>query len=434
MNINQAIKIAKEQRGTLIGLHSIPLPVYQVLLDYDTIDDNPFFPIQKAILQYIDNLANIEKDKGQQWSFSYLAAVLGIDVSLVKEVYKDLKDRHLVDRNLETEQLTVTPSARREYLSEGSRPHKTLTGSIIVDGKNLELFSNEIYESILNDSEVWASEHTKNITSHLPIDFSQKDSLPETLRLVSALNSHKRTLQSIGLEHSEGDNFIIKGLERKFLHGAYLIYIQTKDGSLRKIPFLGHTPLKSPSLSNVSNYTFALKAERNQKNGTEVIVTANLGYNGNDDSKNKSIEGSETLWISLISSIYEVPEEYAKRAIKTDQLGNKYFLADEELLINSCNPSKLLDDVLKTTPHACITLGRGKFNENGVLLIHIEYDNNLKPYLEIKEAINNIADIKPLEERFNQIAPKDWRQRLVSMDQYSILEDIDSLHYIHPLQ
>ena len=135
-----------------------------------------------------------------------------------------------------------------------------------------------------------------------------------------------------------------------------------------------------------------------------------------------------------IFSIYEVSKEYAKLAIKTDQLGNKYFLADEELLINSCNPSKLLDDVLKTTPHACITLGRGKFNENGVLLIHIEYDNNLKPYLEIKEAINNIADIKPLEERFNQIAPKDWRQRLVSMDQYSILEDIDSLHYIHPLQ
>lgn len=53
MNINQAIKIAKEQGGTLIGFHSIPLPVYQVLLDYDTIDDNPFFPIQKAILQYI---------------------------------------------------------------------------------------------------------------------------------------------------------------------------------------------------------------------------------------------------------------------------------------------------------------------------------------------------------------------------------------------
>lgn len=296
------------------------------------------------------------------------------------------------------------------------------------------MFSNDIYESILNDSEVWASEHTKNITSHLPIDFSQKDSLPETLRLVSALNSHKRTLQSIGLEHSEGDNFIIKGLERKFLHGVYLIYIQTKDGSLRKIPFVGHTPLKLPTLSNISNYTFALKAEKNQKNEREVIVTANLGYNCNDDSKNKSIEGADTLWILLIGCIYGVPEEYAKRAIKTDQLGNKYIFADEELLIHSCNPSKLLDDVLKTIPHACITLGRRKFNENGVLLIHIEFDNNLKPYLEIKEAINNMADIQQLKERFYQIAPKDWRQRLVAIDQYSILEDIDSLHYIHPLQ
>lgn len=48
MNIEQAIKIASENNGTLIGFHSIPLPVYQVLLDYDTIDDDPFFPYTKS--------------------------------------------------------------------------------------------------------------------------------------------------------------------------------------------------------------------------------------------------------------------------------------------------------------------------------------------------------------------------------------------------
>ena len=90
MNIEQAIKIASENNGTLIGFHSIPLPVYQVLLDYDTIDDDPFFPIQKAILQYVDKLAHIEKEKGLQWSFNYLAAMLGLDVPLIIEIYKDL--------------------------------------------------------------------------------------------------------------------------------------------------------------------------------------------------------------------------------------------------------------------------------------------------------------------------------------------------------
>lgn len=434
MNIEQAIKIASENNGTLIGFHSIPLPVYQVLLDYDTIDDDPFFPIQKAILQYVDKLAHIEKEKGLQWSFNYLAAMLGLDVPLIIEIYKDLIDRHLINHSPENEQLTVTSYARKAYLMGGSRPYKRLTGRILVDGKSFELFPHEIYETILScGDEVWPSEHTSNFTSHFPIDLSQKDSTPEMLNLISVLNRHQRTLMSIGLEHSEGNNFEITGLEKKFLYGVYLVYIQASDGSLKKIPYIGHTSMKSASLSNINTYMFSLK-EENQKNQTEVILTVNLGYNSNEDSKYKSIEGTEKCWITLIATIYEVPEEYAKCAIKTDQYGNKYIFTDEDLLINSSNPSKLLDDILKPTPRRCITLGRKKTNENGVLLVRIEFDNSLRPYVEIKKAINNEANIGQLKKQLLQIAPKDWRQRLVAIGQYSILEEIDCQQYIDPLQ
>lgn len=434
MNIEQAIKIAKESGGTLIGFHSIPLPVYQVLLDYDTIDDNPFFPIQKAILQYVDKLANIEKEEGAQWSFDYLAAVLGLDVSLVNKFYEELKEEHLIYRNPENQLLTIMPFTRKEYLAEGSKPHKRLTGSILVDGKSFELFSEEIYDAILNSNEVWASEHTNNITPHLPIDLSQKDTLPEALNLISGLNSHQKMLKSIGLEHSEGSNFEIKGLVKKFLYGVYLVYIQTKDGSLRKIPYVGHIPMKSASLSNVSNYRFSLKTERNQKSEKNVIVTANLGYNSNEDSKHRSVEGSEELWVTLIGDILGVPEEYAKSAIKTDLFGNKCILVNKDLLIHSDNPSKILDDALKPTPRVCIALGGKGFNEKGILLIRIEFDDDLCPYLEIKKAINNTSDIQQLKELLYQVAPKDWRQRLVEIAQYSKLEEIDCSQYIHPLQ
>lgn len=435
MNIEQATKIAMKYRSTLIGFHSIPLPVYQVLLNYDTIDDDPFFPIQKAILQYIDKLAHVEKEKGAQWTSNYLAAVLGLDVSLIMEVYRNLvEEKHLIYRNPRNELLTVTPYARKAYLAEGSRPYKRFTGCILVDGKSFELFPPEIYESILNDDEVWVTDHTNNVTSHLPIDFSQKDSSPETLNLVSILNSHQRTLKSIGLEHSEGGNFEIAGLEKKFLHGVYLVYIQAQDGSLKKIPYVGNTSMKSASLSNVSNYRFTLKTELNQKNEAEIVLTANLGYNSNEDSKKKSVEGTKEGWGTLISNIFEVPEEYAKSAIKTDLHGNKYIFADEDLLIHSCNPSRLLDDVLKPTPQTRIILGKKKHNETGVLVIKMEYDSNLKPYMEIKKAINNMVDIQQLKDRLTQIAPQNWRQQLVAIDQYSILEKIDCQQYIHPLQ
>ena len=434
MNIEQAIKIAKENGGTLIGFHSIPLPVYQVLLNYDTIDDNPFFPIQKAILQYVDKLANIEKEEGAQWSFNYLADVLGLDASLVIKFYEELKEEHLVYRDPETQLLTIMPFARKEYLAEGARPHKRLTGSILVDGKSFELFSDEIYDTILNSNDAWISERTNNITPHLPIDLSQKDTLPEALNLISGLNSHQRMLKCIGLEHSEGSNFEITGLEKKFLYGVYLVYIQAGDGSLRKIPYVGHIPMKTASLSNVSNYRFSLKAERNQKSRTNIIVTANLGYNSNEDSKHRSVEGSESLWVTLTGDILGVPEEYAKSAIKTDSFGNKYFFVNKDLLIHSDNPSKILDDVLKPTPRACITLGGKRFNEKGILLIRMEFDDDICPYLEIKKAINNTSDIQQLKDLLNQVAPKDWRQRLVEINQYSKLEEIDCSQYIHPLR
>ncbi len=433
MNIEQAKKIARENGGTLIGFHSVPLPVYQVLLDYDTIDDDPFFPIRKAILQYVDKLAHIEKEKGKQWSLNYMAAMLGLDVSLIKEVYNSLmEEEHLIYRSSEDELLKVTPSARKAYLTEGSRPNKTLTGSILVDGKSFELFSKEIYESISNSDGIGVSARTSNVTSHLPIDLSQKDSSPETLKLISDLNSHQRTPKSIGLEHSEGNNFKITGLEKKFLYGVYLVYIQTKDGSLKKIPYVGHTSMKSASLSNVNTYMFSLKAD--QKNEKKIIVTANLGYNTNEDCKNKSVEGTEEHWTTLVADIYEVPEEYAQDAIKTDEHGNKYIHVDENLLMHSSNPSRLLDDVLQQTPHKCIPLSRGKHKETGFLIIKLGFDNNMLPYMEIKKAINDKGDILQLKERLTQIDAEKWRQRLVTIGQYSVLEEIDCLQYIYPLQ
>lgn len=430
MNIEQAIRIAKEQHGTLIGFHSIPVPVYQVLLDYDTIDDNPFFPIQKAILQYIDQMADIEKEKGAEWSLNYLAALLGLDVPLVREVYNDIKEKGLVLRIPETELLTVSTYAHEAYLANGSRPHKRLTGSILVDGKSFELFTDEIYESILNDNGVQTSVFTKNITSHLPIDLSQINSSPEASNLVSALNSHKRDLKSIGLGHAEGNNFKIIGLEKKFLRGVCLVYIQVKDGLL-KIPYVGQTPLKTFAASNTSNCRFSLKADKEER---KIFVTANLGYSSNDDSKNKSVEGSDTRWNSLICSIYGVSEEYAGHTVMTDPSGNKCIFADEDLLIHSSNPSKLLDDVLMPIPHTRITLGKGKFDESGVLLVRIEYDDNLKPYMEIRKAIDTNENLQQLKEQLAHIAPEDWRKRLVIIGQYSILEEIDCLQYIHPLK
>ena len=50
MDIRKATKIARLNGGTLLGYHTVPLPVYQLIVSFKTFDEDPFFPIKKHCL------------------------------------------------------------------------------------------------------------------------------------------------------------------------------------------------------------------------------------------------------------------------------------------------------------------------------------------------------------------------------------------------
>lgn len=438
MNIKQAIKLAKINGGTLVGFHTIPVPVYQVVLNYETIDDNPFFPIQKAILQYVDKFASLEEKIGVYKFLQSLAAALGLDLPLIKTVYDELKgdDVHLIYRDSETQLLCVQDSARNKYLMDGSRPLKKVTGSIVVDGKSFSLFPKEVYEEMLDDSIFPVTRQNYDAVPHLPLDISQADTRPEFVNLVSALNSHKYPLKILGLEHSDGNKFEIMGIEEKYLPEVYLLYVVGSDNSVKKIPYINNVVLDVSALKAKVKYcTFAL---RGSKNG--ICLTANLGYNCNELSPMKIVEevDSDKRWYQLISRFYNVPEEYTKDSVISDSYGLKSIFVTEKFLVNSTDPIKILKGCLEDNSQVCIPLSNQKGNvrkeESGCLLLRISYEDKIHIYIEIYKLLQEQLSPLELEEKLVRLASDNWRYYMIKMKQYSRLEEIDCSRYIHPLQ
>ena len=87
MDLEQAKTIAENRGCDLLGFHTIPVPVYKVIVSYDSYDNDPFFPLQKALLRIIDEIGPDVDDK-------FAAALLGVDEQLMKQTRKKLEDNH----------------------------------------------------------------------------------------------------------------------------------------------------------------------------------------------------------------------------------------------------------------------------------------------------------------------------------------------------
>lgn len=126
-----------ESQGlTVFGAVKVQCPVCVLHLKMLTKDNDPFFPIERAILNYIDMSPNA--------NLSYLSNLIGMDIDFVKYLEKGLRDDNMITAD-ETG-YHITENARRKYLSaNGERPDVTVYGDVVVDGQSLELLDKEFY-------------------------------------------------------------------------------------------------------------------------------------------------------------------------------------------------------------------------------------------------------------------------------------------------
>lgn len=429
IDIKTAEQLARKQGGRLIGYHTIPMPVYQIMVSYDTFDDNTFFPIHKALLQSIDDLEKHGEDKTV--NLKYLASMLGIDYYLVRQRFEELKKEHYCYVDPETGRYRISDDARRKFLLAGARPSKRVSDSLILDGKTFDFLPSDAYKAIVDgDVSIYNSARYQDIEAHRPVDMTPGNQSADVVRVEKALDAQKMPYQTLGLDHKDGRNFKVDEIEKKYVFPVYLVYVEQNDGSVSKLPYLGDVVVKNvKALANTDNFTFS--AIRKIDTHKPCFI-ANLGYNANESTRHKWIDyADKDVVADLVIRHYGLDDSLDGVA---EQTGTGWTVNVTPAMLKASGiPAQLLADCSHTDPltgeampRCAIELDGG--GSHGIVELPIVH--SIGVYILLDQAIKDNRDISLLTNKLASITP-DYRQLLVDMGRYTTLEEIDSNKYIH---
>lgn len=432
MDVQQATKIAKQNGGILLGYHTVPLPVYQLIVSYDAFDENPFFPIKKALLKCVNDFEG--KNIKRTINVKFISCLLGMDYRLVQQEFEDLKDKSLIYADPETSVYRVSDEAKRTFLAAGARPKKQMYGSVLLDGASFKFLPKEAYTPILDDSvNIWNEIRWQNIEAHKPVDLSVDHQSADIINIKEALNRQDMPYQILGLEHKECSGFQVVNIKKKYIYPVYVIYIGKKDGSVSKLAYIGNVSIKTKALSKVDDYTFSII--RSDQGG--VYIRANLGYGANEKTKNKCIGycSDDKVISDAICNEYGLSADASNVVVNDSSQMGCHVHISKEILCQSTAPSKIIADCSnkdmqtgEEDPRCIIKLNDKK--SKGIIVFKVEHQ--IAVYIELNRAIRNSGSSKDLENRLQSITI-DWRRCLIDMGEYSTLEKIDCDKYIHSL-
>lgn len=399
MNKEEILDYVKERSGRLIGYFQVPFPVYVVHVAYDSVDSNPLFPLDRAILQYVKFCPKMDKT-------TYFSNLIGFETQLVKKRISALKEEALIVAKEGT--YYITENAERKYLRSNSRPTVRVTGSFVVDGKTLDLLPSFIYTSTRNLS-YWDT----NVSAHLPIDLEMNRAPAEK---VKAYLKKTSTLEKLNLENN-GSNFEVLEFDKMFLNGAYAIFYRDKNNLIQKEIVFNRELLDCKATGTATTYTIELK--QTNKNTSAWSFMPNLGYNVSDVKQisNRVMSSTNDALAYILDERYKT-KGYPHQVRIDQATGLPRICLNESLLKSSDAPMEIVEDAARGYMDL-LTGARG--------LIRLPVDNEIETFIEfvniIKESRDN-NDTPSIVCRLNACL-KNWRQWAIFFKMYDELEKID---------
>ena len=205
--------------------------MYVIHVEYDSVDTDPFYPIYKAILRYT-------KVDPKHENLSYFANVIGFERPLLTSSIRHLKEEGML--RWQQDCLVITSDAEKKYLTANSRPTVRVSGSFIVDGKDLTLLPNVIYTSKRD-----LRRFDGDVSPHLPVDITINTANSDKL----LRNLEKGPVKDLLHIESSGTNFKIVGYDKKFLKGAVAVFYYDLDSSLQKVILYDGNPVSYTHLT-----------------------------------------------------------------------------------------------------------------------------------------------------------------------------------------
>lgn len=408
MEDNDIASYVSKKSGQLIGYYPISFPVYSVHVTYDSIDNDPFFPVYRAILKYTqldpkhDNL-------------SYFSQVIGFERTMIDDCKKKLRDDAMI--KFVGDKWILTDNAVSKYLQPGNRSTVRVSGSFLVDGKDLSLLPEVVYS---NKIKLYKGYKPKDAGTHRPIDMSLSTAPAETIE--NQLERKPQVRQMLRLDIA-GSNFKVIDFEKRYLQNLYLVFYLDQSNKICKDPVYLGEKIDCPAVGDVSGYSIEMKTN----DDGQYYFKSNLGYNVSSlkDAAKVAIFSRAEGWNNLISERYSLHDSVPIRIDIDEQTNLPSIVLDQVLAVNTTSLRKMVEDAL--TGHIAFDI-----QPAGTVYVPVksEINNYVALYEDVKLWIKDhqmsAQDFyKHLTQNF-----KDWRETLVRLEMYEQLERIDSECFI----
>lgn len=393
-----------QKDGIFIGYYDASFPVYVVHVEYDSVDTDPFYPLDKAILRYT------HKDPKHE-NLSYFASLIGFDRSLLTTRIRHLKEEGMI--RWQKDRLIVTSDAEKKYLTANSRPTVRVSGSFLVDGKDLSFLPAFVYSSKRE-----LMRFCKDVSPHLPVDISLKTAQSEKL----IRNLEKGAVKEMLHLESSGTNFEILRYEKRFLRGAYVVFYYDAENSLHKDLVFEKSPIHCAALESPAAYSIILRTDDNDSS-----FIANKGYNvvSGKDIKTIALIAPTDGLCDIIQKRYKLPMNFVIKLTAQEKTELPVITIDEKILLDSPNPEIVINDA----KHGFIDFSIRPSGKVRIFLSHsieryIDFVNDISKW-DLSGRKNGKLFRFELENSYPE-----WRKWMVLLKKYDLLEAIDRACFI----
>lgn len=388
----------------LVGKIIARCPIYVLNLTYKCKDKDPFYPIDKVILEAIN--------EDPATDISYLAWLIGFEREIVQSrIQYHLIPGKFLDLNAEGK-FVVTDSGERKYLKTGNdRPDVDINGSVMVDGSTLRVWPEMFYDEEFNIS----YRQGKTTSPHRPI-LGLKD--PIIAKAAKELEAKiKNSNFSYGLE-DDAHSLEVINYEDRYIDDIKIALWANDKGNVIKQEIYKDQVVDIPALaSTYKKYYFYFS--------DDGMLHQNQGATVDADADKKVLSDSSNYLWNFIALRYKIkkPSTILIEQTLTYNCSNPQIYVTKELLQESSEKRLLLADTEKGQINATA-------NEGGVLYISLIAKEDIKPYLIFDKAYekwNKEIGMPDMEfvETIKDNLTINWREAFCLTSRFEALEKID---------
>ena len=401
-----------ESQGlTVFGAVKVQCPVCVLHLKMLTKDNDPFFPIERAILNYIDMSPTA--------NLSYLSNLIGMDMDFVKYLEKGLRDDMMM--TADKDGYHITENARRKYFSsDGERPDVIVYGDVVVDGQSLELLDKEFYAARASYSE-------RKSEMIIPETILGNDD-PKLLRALKRLEKLPAKKKEEYYLERESHGYELISYEMKSIDNVYIVFSydnETKKNR-RDVFFKDRFIPEVDCLKEVKEFYY-LSIRDGECHCSEGYVPK---------------EGNPFFWLPFQEIKIFLQKRYYLDSVNDDDFycdfkstsENGYPLivkVSEDMLHRSSEPVKILNDAMFGSFDVDVREGTYNGRKGGFFIVQVvnNIPNMVERYKALKGHVHKKGKIT-MDFIREHYPADDWRREFVDLRLYEELEALDIEQFI----